>query len=253
MIDAIPRLNRGGGETVKERRSIVAIGAHAADMEFSAGATLLKHARNGWDAHIINLTLGEKGSSRLSPEEYGAQKRNEAEAAAQILQVTCHFLPYRDGELTVSDEIACEIAKLLRKLQPQVVIAHWRDSIHTDHTAAYYLTRRAIFMAANRHFDLDGLPPCWARLNYAENWEDAENFRPFVYVDISDVFADWERAFKCFAIGRGEGGFPYWDWYQAKTRLRGIEIGVMYAQAFAVDEWQIRQRQDLLSCVMRGS
>jgi LmbE family N-acetylglucosaminyl deacetylase len=232
---------------MNERPCIVAIGAHAADMEFTAGATLLKHARNGWDAHIIHLTLGEKGDPHLSPDEYGAQKRREAEAAAQILQATPHFLPYRDGELTVGDDIARELAKWLRRLRPQVIITHWRDSIHSDHTATYFLVRRALFLAANPHFDLDGLPPARGmRLYYAENWEDAENFRPFVYVDISKVFPDWERAFKCFAIGRGEGGFPYWDWYQACTRLRGIEIGVPYAQAFAIDEWRMRQRRETL-------
>lgn len=232
---------------MEQQNCVVAIGAHAADMEFTAGATLLKHARNGWSVHIVHLTLGEKGDPNLSPEEYGLQKRREAESAAQILQATPHFLPYRDGELVVSNEIASEIAKLLRQLQPQVVITHWRDSIHSDHTATHFLTRRAVFMAANPHFELDGLKPVkGVRIYYAENWEDAENFRPFVYVDISDVFADWERAFKCFAIGRGKGGFPYWDWYQARTRIRGIEVGVQYAQAFAVDEWQMRQRRDLL-------
>jgi LmbE family N-acetylglucosaminyl deacetylase len=76
---------------MNERPCIVAIGAHAADMEFTAGATLLKHARNGWDAHIIHLTLGEKGNPHLSPDEYGAQKQREAEAAVQILQATPHF------------------------------------------------------------------------------------------------------------------------------------------------------------------
>jgi len=232
---------------VGERKCIVAVGAHSADMEFSAGATLLKHARNGWEVHIVHLTLGEKGNPRLSPEEYGAQKRRESEAAAELLQATPHFLPYRDGELTVSDEIAREIAKLLRQLQPQVVITHWRESIHSDHIATHHLTKRAIFMAANPHFEIDGLPPAHGmRLYYAENWEDHENFRPFIYVDISDVFDDWERAFKCFAIGRGEGGFPYWDWYQAQTRIRGIEIGVQYAQAFAVDDWRMKHRRDLL-------
>ena len=216
-------------------------------MEFTAGATLLKHARSGWEAHIVHLTLGEKGNPRLPPDEYGAQKRREAEEAAKILQATPHFLPYQDGELTVADEIARELAKLLRKLQPQVVITHWRGSIHNDHTATYHLTHRAVFIAANPLFDLEGLPPIrGVRLYYAENWEDAEDFRPFFYVDISDVFADWERAFKCFAIGQGEGGFPYWDWYQAQTRIRGIEIGTQYAQAFAVDEWRMRQKRDLL-------
>ncbi len=232
---------------MEERRCIVAIGAHAADMEFTAGATLLKHVRSGWEAHIIHLTLGEKGNPRLSPEEYGAQKRQEAEEAAAILKVTPHFLPYKDGELSVRDEIAFPLATLLRQLQPQVIITHWKESIHDDHIATHYLTRRAVFVAANAHFVLEGLPPLrGVRLYYAENWEDAQNFSPFVYVDITDVFAEWQRAFKCFAIGRGEGGFPYWDWYQARTRLRGIEIGVFYAQAFAVDEWRMRQRRELL-------
>lgn len=229
------------------RPCIVAIGAHAADMEFSAGATLLKHAHNGWDVHIIHLTLGEKGNLQLSPEEYGEQKKREAQAAAKILRATPHFLPYSDGELSVNDDIIHQVAKLLRQLQPQVIITHWRNSIHSDHVATHHVTHRAVFIAANPHFNLGGLPRLrGARLYYAENWEDAEGFRPFVYVDISNVFSEWERAFKSFAIGRSEGDFPYWDWYCSRTRIRGIDIGVMYAQAFAVDEHRMRQHRELL-------
>jgi LmbE family N-acetylglucosaminyl deacetylase len=226
---------------------VVGIGAHAADVEFSAGAALLKHALNGWQAHIVHFTLGEKGNPGLSPEEYGAQKRQEAEAAAGILHATPHFLPYRDGELSATDEAAQDLARLLRQLRPQAVVTHWRDSIHTDHTVVHHLTRRALFMACNAHFDLGGLPRMpWARLYFAENWEDAENFRPYVYVDISEVMDGWEQAFKCYAIGRGEGGYPYWDWYQAQTRIRGIEIGTTHAQAFAVDPSAVRKEQGLL-------
>ena len=227
--------------------TVVAIGAHAADMEFSAGATLLKHVRQGWEAHIVSLTLGEKGSAKLSADEYGAQKRREAEEAAAVLGATAHFLPYADGELVESEEAARELATLLRRLQPQVVITHWRESIHRDHTVAHHLTRRAMFVAAMRHFDLGGLPPMrWARLYYADNWEDAEGFRPYVFVDVSEVMADWERAFKCFAIGRGEGGYPYWDWYEARTRLHGIGMGVQHAEAFAIEESGMRVEREML-------
>jgi LmbE family N-acetylglucosaminyl deacetylase len=234
-----------------DRRCIVAVAAHAADMEFAAGATLLKHAQSGWEAHIIQLTLGEKGHAKLSPEEYGAQKRREAEAACEVLHVTPHFLPYADGELSegrqarspvLPDEggAAREIAALLRRLQPEVIVAHWHGSIHGDHIAAHHLARRAFFMAASPHFDLGAdLPRArWARTYYADNWEDAEGFEPYTYVDISEQMADWKRAFDCFAIGRGEGGYPYWDWYEARARLHGIRIGVRHAQAFAVDERQ---------------
>jgi len=232
---------------VSDALCVVAVGAHAADMEFSAGATLLKHARAGWKAHIINLTLGEKGHPHLSPAEYGVQKRAEAEEAARVLCAEPHFLPYRDGELAMGDDVAGELAVLLRRLRPSVILCHWRDSIHSDHTAAYHLTRRAVFLACNRPFDLEGLAAMgWARLYYADNWEDAENFQPYVYVDISDVFDEWQRAFECFAIGRGEGGYPYWDWYEARTRLHGIALRVAHAQAFAVEDWQRRQVRELL-------
>ncbi|NDK10718.1 MAG: hypothetical protein GW911_01515, partial [Armatimonadetes bacterium] len=226
---------------------IIAIGAHAADMEFTAGATLLKHARHGWAAHLVHLTLGEKGHARLSPSEYGAQKRQEAEDAARLLQATPHFLPWCDGELRVDDSTAAELARLFRQLRPTCLVTHWRDSIHGDHTAAHHLTHRALFMAANRHFELGGLPLVWAPIYYAENWEDSDNFRPFVYVDVSEELPDWRKAFECFGIGRGEGDFPYWDWYDARTRLNGIRIRVAHAQAFAVDEDRMIQRRELLS------
>jgi len=243
LLDIIPI----EGGHVTDRPCIVAVGAHAADIEFTSGATLLKHALAGWDAHAVHLTLGEKGSAKLSELEYGAQKRSEAEAAAAILRVTPHFLPYRDGELALSDTVAGDLAGLFRRLRPQVIITHWRDSIQSDHIATHELTRRAFVMAGNRHFNLGGAPRApWARTYFAENWEDPGGFRPYTYVDISEVFEAWEQAFKCYAIGRGEGGYPYWDRYQSQTRIRGIEVGTAYAQAFGVDESSMMQQRALL-------
>ncbi|HJN13838.1 MAG TPA: PIG-L family deacetylase, partial [Armatimonadota bacterium] len=217
--------------------------------EFSAGATMRKHVRAGWDAHIIQLTLGEKGNPNLSTVEYGAQKRAEADSACGVLGITSHYLPYKDAELTATDDVAREIAILLRKLQPTVIIAHWKGSIHSDHIAAHHLAHRGFFMAANPHFDLGPESPKrarWARFYYADNWEDPEGFRPYTFVDISDEMQEWKQAFDCFAIGRGEGGYPYWDWYEARTRIHGIGIGTEHAQAFAVDESRMREVKEML-------
>ncbi|NSW56062.1 MAG: PIG-L family deacetylase [Armatimonadetes bacterium] len=223
-----------------DRPCIVAIGAHAADMEFSAGATLIRHVRAGWDAHLVHLTLGEKGHATLCVGEYGAQKREEALAAAEVIGAQAHFLDCKDGELDADEETAREIARILRVLRPSVIITHWSRSIHRDHEAAHELTRRAVFLAAIRHFDLDGLPATRCpRAYYADNWEDTEGFRPYVYVDVSAEMDAWAEVFRCFAIGRGEGRYPYWDWYQARTRLHGIGLRVAHAQAFAIDEKDI--------------
>ncbi|MEW6754872.1 MAG: PIG-L family deacetylase [Candidatus Latescibacterota bacterium] len=229
------------------RPCIAAVGAHAADVEFAAGGALLKHARQGWDVHILHLTLGEKGSSTLSAQEYGEQKRREAQAAARHLQATPHFFPYADGELPVSEEVAREMALLLRRLQPQVILTHWPGSIHLDHTYAHHLTLRARFLAAIRHFELEGLPQLGScRVYYTDNWEDPVDFQPYVFVDISRVMDGWEKAAKSYAIGGGEGGFPYWDWYEARTRAHGILRGVGHAQAFGMDPTAQYQVKELL-------
>jgi LmbE family N-acetylglucosaminyl deacetylase len=226
---------------------IVAVGAHAADMEFAAGGTLRKHARQGWDVHLVHLTLGEKGSGTLSADAYGAQKQAEAREAARWLGGTAHFMPYRDGELASNDEVAAALALILRQLQPQVILTHWPGSIHLDHTHAYHLTLRAHFMAAIRHFEVGGLPPVrGCRIYLTDNWEDPTDFVPFVFVDVSAEMEDWEHACKAYAIGRGEGGFPYWDWYEARTRTHGILRRVGHAQAFAIDETSKNRVQDLL-------
>lgn len=229
-----------------ESRCIVAVGAHAADMEFTAGATMLKHVRAGWQGHFVNLSLGEKGSGTLSPAEYGAQKRAEAEAAAAALGCGAHFLPYADGELVADEPTARALATTLRQLRPDVVITHWKHSLHLDHEATYAITRQAIFMAANRHFDLDGLAPKYARCFLADNWEDEPGFEPFILVDVSAEWADFKAAFHQFAIGRGEGGYPYWDQYESRCRQHGLRLARTYAQAYAVEPWQRWVGRELL-------
>ena len=59
-------------------RTILAIGAHAGDMELTAGALLIKQHKLGDRVVILHMTLGEGGNPRLSPAVYGAQKRREA-------------------------------------------------------------------------------------------------------------------------------------------------------------------------------
>jgi LmbE family N-acetylglucosaminyl deacetylase len=55
-----------GGAVLSEQKCIMVVGAHAADAEIMAGATVLKHVEAGWRAVLVHLTLGEKGHPRSS-------------------------------------------------------------------------------------------------------------------------------------------------------------------------------------------
>ena len=65
------------------QRIILAIGAHCGDMEVCCAAVLAKQKKLGDKIVFLHLTLGEGGNPKMSPKEYGAQKRREAEAAAK--------------------------------------------------------------------------------------------------------------------------------------------------------------------------
>ena len=75
---------------MEERKIVLAIGAHAGDMEVSCGAVLYKHVRQGDRVVLLHLTPGEGGNPRMTPAAYGAQKRREAEAIAKVHTVTAN-------------------------------------------------------------------------------------------------------------------------------------------------------------------
>src|SRR5512146_1492695 len=111
-------------------KTILAIGAHAGDMEVSCGALLAKHAHRGSRIAMLHLTLGEGGNPNLSPQAYGAQKKREAESIGKTIGADVIFGPYKDGELPDSDEARRYVADVIRQVKPSHIITHWKNSIH---------------------------------------------------------------------------------------------------------------------------
>ena len=190
------RPRRGGARAPPARaaeRTLLAIGAHAGDVENSSGAILARHKRLGDRVVILHLTLGEGGNPRLAPAVYGEQKKREALAAAKALGAEVIFGPYRDGQLPEGEEAVRFVADVIREVRPTHVITHWRRSIHRDHEATHRVVREALLAAS-----LEGYASTLPRhrgvrgVYYAENWEDAEEFRPYLYVDVSEDLAGLE-------------------------------------------------------------
>lgn len=222
-----------------ESFDILAIGAHAGDMEISCGPVIAHEARLGKKTLLLHMTPGEKGHKTLSPEEYAALKKDEAQKAADILGAECLFLPYGDAELYVTEEVKWEIADIIRKYKPKVILSHWKKSIHKDHAAACALIPDARFYASLPAFHRVD-PPHWVpTLYYTDNWEDHEEFHPEVFCEISKEDLEiWEEACRKYSLFRGEvSPFPYLNYYKALFTVRGLESSYgrnPLAVAFAV-------------------
>ena len=221
-----------------QRQTILAIGAHAADMDLTAGALLAHQQKLGDRVVLLHMTLGEAGNPNLSPQQYAVQKRREAEAAAKDLGAEVIIGPYQDAMLPNNEEARRYVADVIRQVKPTCVITHWKNSFHKDHRNTHLIVVDAVLMAGLEAVKTAHAPYSGVRqIYYAENWEDDEGFQPYVYVDTSDVFEQWKKAVREYQMVRGGvSPFHYFDFYTSLEQMRGALIGKKCAVAMDVDD-----------------
>lgn len=231
-----------------QARTILAVGAHAGDAELTSGALLAKQRRLGDRVVILHLTLGEGGNPRVSPDRYGAQKRQEAQDAARVLGAEVLFAPYRDGELPDDAAARQYVADIIRQVKPTHIVTHWKESVHKDHATASRIVRDAVLLASLEGVRTAnpahrGIRSVW----YAENWEDADGFQPFVFVDVSDAMTVWKAAVTKYEFVRGGiSDFRYLDYYEALAVVRGAVSRKGRAEAFDIEAFGKRRVLDSL-------
>lgn len=223
----------------QQARTILAIGAHAGDAELTMGPLLAAERARGSRVVILDLTLGERGHPTLTPAQYAAQKRSEAEGVARALGAELEIGPWQDAEIPNDEPARRWVAAVIRRVRPNLVLTHWKKSMHRDHAATSAIVQDAVLLAALPGVTgVDGAPHRGVSMWYAENWEDAEDFRPYVYVAVDSAsWSRWKAAVSHFAFARGATGFPYIDYYDALGRVRGIEARKGRAVAFDVEPY----------------
>ena len=173
---------------------VLAIAAHRDDIELTCSGTLIKMASRGHATGIIDLTRGETGTRGSA--ELRAQ---EASRAAEILGVSARVnLGLPDAGIVNLPETRLELAKLIRRFTPQVVIAPAPEGRHPDHRVAAELVRDACFVAGLARLE-PSVPVHRPRkvihvVTYREHFH-----KPTFVVDISDEFERKLQAIQCYA------------------------------------------------------
>ena len=139
--------------------SALAIAAHPDDVEFECGATLAKWSEAGATVHVLICTDGSKGTWDVNADTNAliVRRQTEQQEAARRLGATgeVRFLGAEDGELDHTVERRGHLSRIIRELQPEVVLGHdpwqrWR--IHPDHRAAGWLTVDAVVATRDPHY-----------------------------------------------------------------------------------------------------
>jgi LmbE family N-acetylglucosaminyl deacetylase len=145
----------------------LAIVAHCDDAELQAGATLARWAAAGCVVSILVCTDGSKGSWDPTEDIPALVARRQVEQRAALRALgsggECAFLDAVDGELDSGLTRRGEVAAVIRRLRPDVVLGHdpWRRyRIHPDHRHAGFLAAEGIVASRDPHFYPEqGLPP----------------------------------------------------------------------------------------------
>ncbi|TRW21428.1 bacillithiol biosynthesis deacetylase BshB1 [Flavobacterium zepuense] len=128
---------------------ILVFGAHPDDIELSCGATIAKEIALGKKVGIVDLTRGELGTRGTAE-----IRDKEAADAAKILGVSIREnLKFRDGFFINDEAHQLEVIKMIRKYQPEIVIANAIDDRHIDHAKGSKLVSDAAFLSGLRRIE----------------------------------------------------------------------------------------------------
>ena len=79
------------------------ISAHAADFVWRSGGAIALHAREGWDMHVVCLSLGARGESAklwreegMTLERVNTTRTEETKRAAEVLGADLRLLGHRE-------------------------------------------------------------------------------------------------------------------------------------------------------------
>lgn len=204
--------------------SLLVISAHAADYVWRAGGTIAKYVKMGKSVEIICLSFGERGESNSqwkdgkNIDEVKRIRREESQEAARILGAPIRFMDWDDYPLLIGDSRLVELVKLLRELQPEVILTHGpKDPFNKDHET----TADAVHTASILSIALGVLPELkvcrQSRLfGFEHHQSELSSFSPDVIVDITETYDIKKRAMDCFKTQK-----DLIEYYGNKAAMRG--------------------------------
>lgn len=220
------------------KKVLMAIGGHVGDAELTSGGVLATASLRGEKIVTVALTGGERGAPpHITVADYRRQKEDEARAFAELLGGEAVVFPYVDGELPETDEVKLQLCDVIRRYKPDVLLTHWKNSMHKDHMATHRIVKDAQFFAGLPTMER-ALPAHYAAgPYYAENWEDAEDFVPYTYVEVTpEGFELWYKAISTHWFAVNSPSFHYRDYYATLMKLRGYLCRKDYAEAFTIEK-----------------
>lgn len=222
-------------------KSALVVTAHPGDFVWRAGGAIALHAAKGYRVKIVCLSYGERGESQwvwkkagVAMAEVKAQRRAEAEKAAQILGAEIEFFDAGDYPLRTTPEMLDRLIDIYREVRPAFVLTHsLEDPYNVDHPEATRFAQEARIVAQAAGHKPDpgrayAAPPVFL---FEPHQPEMCNFKPNVILNIDEV---WEKKRQVFEILAAQKHL--WDYYTRVALQRGMQGGRNTGRAMTYGE-----------------
>jgi len=206
--------------------NVLAIGAHFDDVEIGCGGSLAKHVHAG--DNVVVYVATKSGYKDADERVVRSDETAYAEGKKAIVETLGAKLicgSFKTLELEYSDEVFCELIKILKSNNIDLIYTHWYGDIHRDHAV---LSKATMHVA--RHIS--------RVLMYRSNWYDSTvAFNGNFYVDISRFYKQKEQAIRCHESEFNRIGVKWLDYFRNEAVNLGHKINADYAEVFEVVKW----------------
>lgn len=228
---------------MRNKRTVLAVGAHPDDMELLCAGTLaLLHAKD-WQVELATMTPGDCGSRTRSRAEISAIRRSEAAASAALLGGNYQCLECDDVFIAYDRPTLLKVIGLIRRVKPEIVFTMSPEDYMVDHETTSAIVRTACFSAGMKNISTDGSEPFPGipHLYYLDPVEGKDILgnliHPTTIIDISGTIEKKEEMFLCHESQRDwltahHGVDKGMQSMRALSMLRGSEVGVRFAEGF---------------------
>jgi bacillithiol biosynthesis deacetylase BshB1 len=219
---------------------LLAFGVHPDDVELGCSGTLLVAIAEGKKVGIVDLTRGELGTRG------NAELRlQEAARAAEIMGVSVREnLGMADGFFEQDETNLRKIITVIRRYQPEIILANAPEDRHPDHGRSAKLVSDAAFLSGLRKIittDQGEEQVAW-RPSYVFHYIQDRFIQPGFVIDISSQMDKKMEAILAYRsqFYSNESKEPatyistpqFLETVKARAMMLGKRIGVTYAEGY---------------------
>ena len=212
-------------------KRILLFGAHPDDEIIGAGGTLARFSAQGAHITVVTFTSGETGYTTADAKAtIAATRAQEMAAVDPILGIHRRISLGKPTQAVVNDrETYQECVRIIREVQPDVILTHAHWDRHRDHRAISEITEEAWYKAAENIMTDKGVPWRTPELYYYEIFELFP--LPSLLVDITETF---DKKFAAMQTQTSQMAVlnDICDYVKALAATRGYQRGTPYAEAF---------------------